>query len=52
MATPTQAALDQIRLAMSSTNDLFNTEVFGGRNFAALDEIYTATGACRLQMAC
>jgi ketosteroid isomerase-like protein len=41
MATPTQAGLDQIRLAMASTNDLFNTEVFGRRNFAALDEIYT-----------
>jgi len=27
---------------MASTNDLFNTEVFGKRNFGALDEIYTA----------
>lgn len=27
---------------MASTNDLFNTEVFGKRNFAALDQIYTA----------
>jgi ketosteroid isomerase-like protein len=41
MATPTQAALDQMRLAMASTNDLFNTEVFQNRNFAALDQIYT-----------
>jgi ketosteroid isomerase-like protein len=41
MATPTQA-LDQIKLAMASTNDLFNNEVFGKRNFAALDQIYTA----------
>ncbi|HEY3988420.1 MAG TPA: nuclear transport factor 2 family protein [Acidobacteriaceae bacterium] len=35
------AALDQIKTAMQSTNDLFNTEVFGKRNFAALDDIYT-----------
>jgi ketosteroid isomerase-like protein len=41
MATPTQA-LYQIKLAMASTNDLFNNEVFGKRNFAALDQIYTA----------
>jgi ketosteroid isomerase-like protein len=41
MATPTQA-LDQIKLAMASTNDMFNNEVFGKRNFAALDQIYTA----------
>jgi ketosteroid isomerase-like protein len=27
---------------MSSTNDLFNTEVCGRRNFDALDQIYTA----------
>jgi ketosteroid isomerase-like protein len=27
---------------MRSTNDLFNAEVFGKRNFAALDDIYTA----------
>jgi ketosteroid isomerase-like protein len=42
MATPTPAGLEQIRLARASTNDLFNVEVFGNRNFAALDEIYTA----------
>jgi ketosteroid isomerase-like protein len=41
MATPAQA-LDEIRLAMASTNDIFNTEVFGKRNFEALDRIYTA----------
>ena len=40
MATPVQA-LDQIKLAMASTNDLFNKEVFQNRNFAALDQIYT-----------
>ena len=27
---------------MASTNDLFNTEVFGKRNFDVLDNIYTA----------
>ena len=27
---------------MAATNDLFNSEVFGNRNFAALDKIYTA----------
>jgi ketosteroid isomerase-like protein len=32
---------DQIKRAMQSTNDLFNAEVFGKRNFAALDDIYT-----------
>ena len=42
MSTSARAALDQIRLAMASTNDLFNTEVFGKRNFNALDDIYTA----------
>jgi ketosteroid isomerase-like protein len=42
MASPTQGTLDQIRHAMASTNDLFNAEVFGKRNFAALDTIYTA----------
>ena len=41
MASPTQAALNQITLAMASTNDLFNAEVFRNRNFAALDQIYT-----------
>ena len=27
---------------MAGTNELFNSEVFGKRNFAALDDIYTA----------
>jgi ketosteroid isomerase-like protein len=35
------AALDQITNAMQTTNDLFNVEVFGKRNFAELDNIYT-----------
>jgi ketosteroid isomerase-like protein len=42
MPTSAEPALDQIRLAMASTNDLFNAEVFGRRNFDALDKIYTA----------
>jgi ketosteroid isomerase-like protein len=33
--------IDQLRIAMASTNELFNAEVFGKRNFDALDEIYT-----------
>jgi ketosteroid isomerase-like protein len=40
MAAP-QPALNRIQAAMASTNDLFNTEVFGKRNFDALDRIYT-----------
>jgi len=39
MATP---APDQLTLAMASTNDLFCDEVFGKRNYDALDQIYTA----------
>ena len=42
MATPTSTGLDQIKLAMARTNDLFNSEVIGKRNLDALDEIYTA----------
>ncbi len=41
MSTSARTAMDQIRLAMASTNNLFNTEVFGKRNFDALDQIYT-----------
>ncbi len=41
MAT-SQPALDEIRLAMAATNDIFNSEVFAKGNFDALDEIYTA----------
>jgi ketosteroid isomerase-like protein len=33
--------LDQIKLAMAGTNDIFNAEVFQKRNFDALDEVYT-----------
>ena len=35
------SALDQIKFAMASTNQLFHNEVFGRRNLAALDDIYT-----------
>jgi ketosteroid isomerase-like protein len=35
-------ALDQVKLAMAKTNDLFNNQVFGKRNLSALDDIYTA----------
>jgi ketosteroid isomerase-like protein len=42
MSSSAKPALDQIRLAMASTNDLFTSEVFGKRNFDALDDIYTA----------
>lgn len=42
MSTATLPALDEIRLAMARTNDLFIAEVIGKRNFAALDQIYTA----------
>ena len=41
MASAQQPSLDQVQLAMSLTNELFNTEVVGKRNFAALDYIYT-----------
>jgi hypothetical protein len=41
MSAP-QPALSQIRAAMATTNNLFNTEVFGKRNFQALDSVYTA----------
>ena len=41
MASPQQVSLDEIRLAIAQTNDLFSTEVVGKRNFAALDDIYT-----------
>jgi hypothetical protein len=41
MSAAAQPTLDQIRAAMASTNDLFNVEVVGKRNFDALDRIYT-----------
>lgn len=42
MSTAAQSALSETRAAMAATNDLFNTQVFGKRNFDALDNIYTA----------
>ncbi len=42
MASPQQGALDRIKLSMAHTNAIFNSEVFGHRNFAALDDIYTS----------
>ena len=41
MSAPAQPILGQIKAAMAATNNLFNTEVFGNRNFDALDRIYT-----------
>ena len=38
----TAPAPGQLRTAMQRINDLFNSEVFGSRNFDALDEIYTS----------
>ena len=42
MATPQSQTPQAIQLAMTSTNDLFNLEVFGKRNFDALEQVYTA----------
>jgi ketosteroid isomerase-like protein len=42
MSSSAQPALEAIRRGMAKTNDLFNTEVFGKRNYGALDQIYTA----------
>lgn len=38
----TTQLLDPVRLAMKATNDLFNSEVIGKRNFAAIDDVYTS----------
>lgn len=42
MASAQQPTLDQIKAAMARTNELFNTEVVGKRNIAALDDVYTS----------
>ena len=42
MASAQQMTLDQIKLAMAQTNELFSTEVVAKRNVAALDDVYTA----------
>ena len=43
METAAATSLSEIKARMTETNDLFNVEVFGNRNFDALDRIYTAT---------
>jgi ketosteroid isomerase-like protein len=40
--TASSAPTSEIRQAMAATNDLFHREVVGRRNFAALQDIYTA----------
>jgi ketosteroid isomerase-like protein len=42
MSAAAQSQLEQIKLAMAATNDLFDREVFGNRNYDALDQIYTS----------
>ena len=42
MASAQQMTLDQIKLAMAQTNELFSTEVVAKRNVAALNDVYTA----------
>src|SRR5947209_1072807 len=42
MGTPQISALEQIKSAMAAVSELFNVEVIGKRNFAALDRIYTS----------
>jgi len=37
-----QAQLDQVKGAMAEVNRLFNEDVVGKRNLAALDDVYTA----------
>ncbi len=37
----TDTDLSAIKQEMAKTNELFNSEVFGKRNFAAIDQIYT-----------
>src|SRR5438874_11911536 len=42
MGSSKPPAVDELKLAMAAANHLFNTEVFGNRNLAALDQIYTS----------
>jgi ketosteroid isomerase-like protein len=37
-----ESAIEAVKLAMASTNEIFNSEVFGKRNLAALDDVYTS----------
>ncbi len=41
MAISAGISIDQIKAEMASTNELFNKQVFGKRNFDALEDIYT-----------
>ncbi len=41
MSAASQGSLDPIKAAMAATNEIFNSEVFGKRNFAALNDVYT-----------
>jgi ketosteroid isomerase-like protein len=36
------SALQAVKLAMASTNEIFNNEVFGKGNLSALDDVYTS----------
>jgi ketosteroid isomerase-like protein len=42
MKSAEQSGLNEIKRAMTMTNELFDVEVFGKRNFDALDQIYTS----------
>jgi ketosteroid isomerase-like protein len=42
MSLSASPPIDEIKSGMAKTNELFNAEVFGKRNFNALDQIYTA----------
>ena len=42
MSAPAPIPLDRVRIAMAATNEIFNLEVFGRRNYAALDQVYTS----------
>ncbi len=41
MSTSASVESDHIRASMARTNEIFDKEVFGKRDFDALDEIYT-----------
>jgi ketosteroid isomerase-like protein len=42
MNTSSLSTIDGMKAGMAETNEVFNSEVFGRRNFNALDQIYTA----------
>lgn len=41
MSLSASSPIEEITSGMAKTNELFNSEVFGKRNFNALDQIYT-----------